>query len=427
MKKLVPLFIILTFAISSQAQILKLDTFMYSPSLDTVKMVDVILPPGYNQNLNTYYPVVYYLHGWTGDQNANPSIISYMYSYINSGTIQPFILVKASSWCEPFEGSFYTNSILWGDYLDYITEDLIAWVDSTFRTIPEKNYRGLLGQSMGSYGCLFLPTAHPEYYRAAAGHAGGGSYYHFDSLATQVTISLMGNNPPYYYNYYSSYSNVRAWFLIGGAFSPNPNTSQTYIYPALVDYPFDEYGHIIDSTWDKFQTQSAEMTISSLTPADSVSFLLSCGTQDDYYQFDPMLDLVDTMLSHNLDVEWLPHTGDHAMPTVFKIRALLWLDSLLGDPEIILGEKELAVPLPEYKIWPNPSEGHLTVSVHSTQKNIQAEIFDIEGRYIKTLFSESFTPTDFQKRVDISTLPAGTYLLHLQIGNKHLYDKLIKL
>lgn len=415
-------------AMMAQGQIHKLDTFMYSPTLDTIKMVDVILPPGYDTALNTYYPVVYYLHGWTGDQNSNPSVMYYVTNYINYQTIQPCILIKASSWCEPFEGSFYMNSPLWGNYQDYITHDLIQWVDSSFRTVAQKSHRGLLGQSMGAYGCLLLPTAYPAYYRAAAGHAGGGSFYRYDSLVESLVVQEHGSNPPYFYNYNSNKTYTRAWFVMAGAISPNPNTSQQYTSPQLVDYPLDEYGHIIDSTWEKFQSQAAEITIRQLSPADSVAFLLSCGTLDEFYQFEPMEDLVDTMQKYNLDVEWLPHTGGHTTLDVFTDRALIWLDSILGDPVTIDTTTGFIVTAPAHGIrfYPNPAGKDIWVEAALPNAALfSVALFDMEGKLVRELAGERQAQGSIRLNLSLRDIPAGSYLLHIRKGHHHLYDKLI--
>lgn len=90
---------------TSKAQVSMLDTLMFSPSLNMNKNVRVVFPLEYQQNTDKYYPVVYYLHGWTGNHTSGTVHINYMYSYIASGTIQPFIMVIPSSYCSPFEGS----------------------------------------------------------------------------------------------------------------------------------------------------------------------------------------------------------------------------------------------------------------------------------------------------------------------------------
>ena len=70
MKKLTFLSVILLSTFVIFGQINKIDTSFYSESLQETKMVDVYFPPGYDENPNLYYPVIYYLHGWTGNQNG---------------------------------------------------------------------------------------------------------------------------------------------------------------------------------------------------------------------------------------------------------------------------------------------------------------------------------------------------------------------
>jgi len=47
----------------------KIDASFYSAALEQDKMVDVYFPPGYDENPTWQFPVIYYLHGWGGDQN----------------------------------------------------------------------------------------------------------------------------------------------------------------------------------------------------------------------------------------------------------------------------------------------------------------------------------------------------------------------
>ncbi|MBE0640959.1 MAG: T9SS type A sorting domain-containing protein, partial [Bacteroidales bacterium] len=414
-------------ATSLHAQILKLDTFMYSPSLDTVKMVDVILPPGYNQNPNTYYPVVYYLHGWTGDQNSNSSIVSYMNSYINQGKVEPFIMVKPSSWVEPFEGSVYLNSIVWGDYQEYVTTDLVAWVDSSFRTVPAKSHRGIIGNSMGCYGTFYLTEAHPELFRAAAGHAGTGYHYEMLDSVSGFFNAEQNGSPPYTYTFnVGSKPWTSVFMLFSAAINPNLSSTQTYVVPTIMDYPFDEYGAIIDSTMNKLMDQCPLHSVYKLDPADSVSYLYSCGTLDDWLQFEAMQAMVDSLQYYGIDAEWLPHSGNHTMPTVFKDRALLWLDSILGDPELIIGIPEPVVRAPEYRFWPNPANNELNLELEAGDESIvSAELYDIDGRLVRTLIPETRAAGAYNTRIDIRGLAYGTYLLHIRVGNRHIYDKQI--
>src|SRR5215469_16326942 len=63
-----------------------------------------------------------------------------------------------------YQGSFYSNSVTTGNWEDYIVHELVPYIDSHYRTIPERASRGLAGHSMGGYGAIRLAMKHPEVY-----------------------------------------------------------------------------------------------------------------------------------------------------------------------------------------------------------------------------------------------------------------------
>jgi enterochelin esterase-like enzyme len=93
MKKLTIITAVILTANLLFGQINKIDTSFYSEALGEEKMVDVYFPPDYDENPDLYYPVIYYLHGWTGDQNSMGTMLSWLQSLINNGTIDPVIMV----------------------------------------------------------------------------------------------------------------------------------------------------------------------------------------------------------------------------------------------------------------------------------------------------------------------------------------------
>jgi len=66
------------------------------------------------------------------------------------------------------KGSYYVNSPFSGNYMDYIVNDVLEQMDLSFRTIPDKKHRILMGGSMGGAGTLRICLAHPEKFIAAA-------------------------------------------------------------------------------------------------------------------------------------------------------------------------------------------------------------------------------------------------------------------
>lgn len=55
-----------------------------------------------------------------------------------------------------YMGSMYSNSATTGDWETYVAKELVAYIDGHFRTIAERDSRGLAGHSMGGYGRFAL-------------------------------------------------------------------------------------------------------------------------------------------------------------------------------------------------------------------------------------------------------------------------------
>jgi enterochelin esterase-like enzyme len=130
--------------------------------------VFVYLPPSYAKNRNQRYPVVYFLHGY----------LAYAETYVNAmwasdgadkdvtaGTSKEMIIVFPDSHTV-YNGSMYSNSPTTGNWETYLTEDLISYIDSHYRTIASRESRGLAGHSMGGYGTLRIAMKYPELYAA---------------------------------------------------------------------------------------------------------------------------------------------------------------------------------------------------------------------------------------------------------------------
>jgi S-formylglutathione hydrolase FrmB len=60
------------------------------------------------------------------------------------------------------KGSMYSNSVTTGDWETYVARDLVAYVDSHYRTIPNRMSRGLAGHSMGGYGAVRIGMKRPD-------------------------------------------------------------------------------------------------------------------------------------------------------------------------------------------------------------------------------------------------------------------------
>jgi S-formylglutathione hydrolase FrmB len=133
------------------------------------------LPPGYDGEPERRYPVLYLLHGvldspevWVEPVYDGMTIQATMDSLIGAGEIGPAILVMPNG-RNAYGGSYYANSPVSGNWADFIARDLVAHVDATYRTIPARESRAILGHSMGGLGAIRLSMDYPEVFSVAWG------------------------------------------------------------------------------------------------------------------------------------------------------------------------------------------------------------------------------------------------------------------
>jgi putative tributyrin esterase len=162
-----------------------------SEALGVGKDVYVYLPEGYATSTKRY-PVFYYLHGLGGDernwleggnleQAANalglqaivvmPDGDNHFYVDGHSPTDYDACLKDGTGLFIPTQNRAKT-CVRTAKYETYLTKDLIAWVDSSYRTIATREGRAIAGLSMGGYGALVLAMRNPRLFVAAASHSG---------------------------------------------------------------------------------------------------------------------------------------------------------------------------------------------------------------------------------------------------------------
>ena len=129
--------------------------------------VIVFLPPGYAKNKKRRYPVVYALHGysigadqWTHEIHV-PQTIEGAFAH---GANEMIVVLPDSK--TVYYGSMYSSSATTGDFEKFIWHDLVAYIDAHYRTIADRQSRGLAGHSMGGYGASRIGMKHPDVFGA---------------------------------------------------------------------------------------------------------------------------------------------------------------------------------------------------------------------------------------------------------------------
>jgi len=133
--------------------------------------VAVYLPPSYATNHRRRYPVLYLLHGYGRTMEGWVPFIGLPGSAdrdIASGTAREMILVIPDA-NTLYGGSMYSSSPTTGDWERFITHDLVSYIDAHYRTIANRDSRGLAGHSMGGYGAWRIAMKYPEVYSSVYG------------------------------------------------------------------------------------------------------------------------------------------------------------------------------------------------------------------------------------------------------------------
>ncbi len=81
------------------------------------------------------------------------------------------VLVFVDAWTS-LGGSQFLNSPGTGDYMDYICDEIVPFVDSLHPTAASPARRAITGKSSGGYGAMVLPMLRPDVFGALASHAG---------------------------------------------------------------------------------------------------------------------------------------------------------------------------------------------------------------------------------------------------------------
>jgi S-formylglutathione hydrolase len=221
------------------------------------RSVLVYLPPSYQSNAGKRYPVIYLLHGFTASEaswaggEGHFNIGRAMDSLVAAGAVNEMIIVMPNAH-NRLLGSFYVNSASTGGWDDFISTELVSFVDSKYRTLATPRSRGLAGHSMGGFGTFYLAMRHAgdvygaayalsaccTLFRMSASAAGSAGW----SLIADLTSLDDAKRLPF---------GASADLALSGAFAPNPNRAPLFIDPLF---------EMRDGQWQRVDAVQAKWT-----------------------------------------------------------------------------------------------------------------------------------------------------------------------
>ena len=165
--KQLPLFLF-TLLLGTKALAGVTDTLLvYSASMKKDIRCVIIRPDSYATGSKSY-PVVYLLHGYGGSYNQWPRLAPQLKTEVDD--LQMILICPDGG-----VGSWYLDSPVDSSfrYETFVSRELIAYVDSHFRTLSDRDHRAITGLSMGGHGGLYLSIRHKDLYGAAGSTSGG--------------------------------------------------------------------------------------------------------------------------------------------------------------------------------------------------------------------------------------------------------------
>lgn len=233
------------------------------PGDATERMLPVYLPPGYDDNPDKRYPVIYVLAGHGGSGPLMLAPVAWGESFperidrlISSGAMGPVIAVLPDCWTI-FGGAQYLNSSALGQYEDYLIQELIPYVDANYRTLPSREHRAITGKSSGGYGAMVQSMRHPEVFSAVASHS-GDIYFEFGLLPDLAKLhanllkfdgleGFIEQIPTIKPKTHDPFFSVLGMLCYGAAYAPNPAAHRGF------DMPIDmETGALREDVWQRW-------------------------------------------------------------------------------------------------------------------------------------------------------------------------------
>ena len=253
----------------------------------------VYLPPGYDVAPGRRYPALLAVVGFTGTGamlfNVDPlgeDLRRRLDRLIGSGACPPCIVVAPDCFTR-VGGNQYLNSTATGRYEDYLLEEILPFVDRTYRT---SGRWGVFGKSSGGYGAMLLGMRHPEVFAALADHSGDACFelcYLPDFPAALDEWREAGGPAKWLDRFWADANRHRGRHhkplnCLGMAAHYSPNPASPHLG---IDFPFDlETGEFRAEVWARWRewdpVNLVERHAAALRSLRKV--FVDCGRKDEF-------------------------------------------------------------------------------------------------------------------------------------------------
>ena len=257
----------------------------------------VYLPPGYDDEPDRRYPVLYTIQGYTGHvamwsnrmpfRRPFPELADDVFAAKQS---PPAIIVYVDAWTR-VGGSQFLDSPATGRYHSYLCEEVVPWVDARYRTLADRDHRAIAGKSSGGYGAMVTPMLRPDLFGALATHAGDALFEvcyqpNFREIARLLRDEYGGSYDAFHadlgtrlHGIKDSDMDLMEMYGYAASYSGNPDGS--------VSMPFDDVGALVPEVWARWLEMDPVLMAGKPQFAEALRSMkaiwIDAGTRDEYH------------------------------------------------------------------------------------------------------------------------------------------------
>jgi len=255
----------------------------------------VYLPPGYDDEPDRRYPSVYMIQGYTGALPMwlnrtpfRPTFPEAADALFAGGGAPPCVVVWVDAWTA-YGGSQFVDSPGTGRYHTYLCEEVVAEVDTHYRTLAAPAHRGIAGKSSGGFGAMITPMLRPELFGGFATHAGDTLYEHCYLPDFAKAVRALRD-------YGGSYDAFWADFRNRPAFTKQSDMTLVLVYgcaasfsarpDGTVELPFDvRTGQLLPEVWQRWLDWDPVRMVPQYAAAlrSQRAIWIDAGTRDEWY------------------------------------------------------------------------------------------------------------------------------------------------
>jgi S-formylglutathione hydrolase FrmB len=295
-----------------------LDGGRYGDPVD--RHVAVYIPPGADSH--GPLPTIYLLPGFTGSYTnyleTHPwkeGVVKCYDRGVTAGEYAPAILVMPDCFTK-LGGSQFVNSDCLGNYEDYLTQEVPAFVESLYPTAAGR--RGVCGKSSGGFGAMRMAMLHPDVFPVAGSISGDVNFelgYGAEFPAALRGLVDHDMDPQKFLDKFFESPELKGddhailnTLAMAACYSPNKDAALGF------DLPFElTAGRRIDSVWQRWLTFDPLVMVEKY--AENLKRMellhLECGMKDQFHLQWGLRLLTRKLSALGVPHDHIEHPGSH--------------------------------------------------------------------------------------------------------------------